>query len=103
MLYNWIRLIKNTYLRKTKDKIKEVKDKYNLQYYVNPKLGEELYGIGMAYDFCIEKSTTDIFMIFHADMMLGKNADLNTYKQLKSKSVATESSQTKLQGDETRF
>lgn len=26
-------------------------------------------------------------MIFHADMMLGKNADLNAYKQLKSKSV----------------
>ena len=67
--------------------LEQVKDEYNLRYYVNPKLGEELYGIGMAYDFCIEKSTTDIFMIFHADMMLGKNADLNTYKQLKSKSV----------------
>jgi len=67
--------------------LEEVKDKYNLQYYVNPKLGEELYGIGMAYDFCIEKSTTDIFMIFHADMMLGKNADLNAYNRLKHKTV----------------
>ena len=65
----------------------EVKDKYNIQYYVNPKLGDELYGIGRAYDYCIEKSTTDIFMIFHADMMLGKNADLNAYKHLKTQTV----------------
>ena len=67
--------------------LKEVKDQYNIQYYVNPKLGEELYGIGMAYDFCIEKSTTDIFMIFHADMMLGKNADIKAYNHLKPKTV----------------
>ena len=67
--------------------LEEVKDKYNLQYYVNPKLGKELYGIGMAYDFCIEKSTTDIFMIFHADMMLGKDADLKAFNHLKPKTV----------------
>jgi glycosyltransferase involved in cell wall biosynthesis len=67
--------------------LKEVKDKYNIEYYVNPKLGEELYGIGMAYDFCIEKSTTDIFMIFHADMMLGKDADLKAFQHLKPKTV----------------
>ena len=67
--------------------LEQVKDEYSLKYYINPKLGEELYGIGRAYDFCIEKSTTDIFMIFHADMMLGKNADLNAYKRLKPKSV----------------
>jgi glycosyltransferase involved in cell wall biosynthesis len=67
--------------------LKEVKDQYNIQYYVNPKLGEELYGIGMAYDLCIEKSTTDIFMIFHADMMLGKNADIKAYNHLKPKTV----------------
>ena len=65
----------------------QVKDKYNLTYYTNPKLGEELYGIGMAYDFCIEKSTTDIFMIFHADMILAKNADYEAYKHLKEKTV----------------
>ena len=64
-----------------------VKDKYNLKYYVNPKLGKELYGIGMAYDFCINKSTTDIFMIFHADMMLGKNADINAFNHLSPKTV----------------
>tara|TARA_R110001592_G_scaffold161118_1_gene393608 strand:- start:358 stop:1545 length:1188 start_codon:yes stop_codon:yes gene_type:complete len=67
--------------------LEQVKDEYSLKYYVNPKMGEQLYGIGRAYDFCIEKSTTDIFMIFHADMILGKNADLNAYKHLKPKSV----------------
>ena len=55
--------------------LEAVKDEYNLSYYVNPNLGKSLFGIGKAYDYCIEKSTTDIFMIFHADMMLGKNAD----------------------------
>lgn len=67
--------------------LEEVKDLYNLKYYVNPKINKELYGIGRAYDFCIEKSTTDIFMIFHADMMLGKHADFKLYQQLKPKTV----------------
>lgn len=65
----------------------QVKDEYNLTYYVNPDLGKRLFGIGKAYDFCIEKSVTDIFMIFHADMMLGKNADLNAFNHLKEKTV----------------
>jgi FkbM family methyltransferase len=67
--------------------LEQVKDQYNLNYYVNPDLGKRLFGIGKAYDYCVEKSTTDIFMIFHADMMLGKNADLNAYNHLKSKTV----------------
>jgi glycosyltransferase involved in cell wall biosynthesis len=67
--------------------LEEVKDEYKLEYHINPKLGKELYGIGMAYDFCIEKSTTDIFMIFHADMMLGKDADLKAFNHLKPKTV----------------
>ena len=41
----------------------------------------------MAYDYCIEKSNTDIFMIFHADMMLGRDADLKAFNHLKSKTV----------------
>ena len=67
--------------------LEQVKDEYNLTYHVNPKLGKELYGIGRAYDYCIEKSTTDIFMIFHADMMLGKDADLKAFNHLKEKTV----------------
>ena len=65
----------------------QVKDSLNLSYYVNPNLGKELYGIGRAYDFCIKKSTTDIFMIFHADMILGKDVDKILYDNLESKTV----------------
>jgi glycosyltransferase involved in cell wall biosynthesis len=65
----------------------QVKDKYSLTYYVNPNLGKSLFGIGKAYDYCIEHSTTDVFMIFHADMMLGKDADLKAFEHLKSKTV----------------
>lgn len=67
--------------------LEQVKDQYNLKYYVNPTLGEKLYGIGKAYDYCIDKSNTDIFMIFHADMMLGKHADKKAFDLLKPKTV----------------
>jgi glycosyltransferase involved in cell wall biosynthesis len=67
--------------------LKETQDQYNFKYYVNPELGKNLYGIGKAYDYCIEKSTTEVFMIFHADMMLGKDADLKAYNYLKEKTV----------------
>ena len=65
--------------------LESVKDKYNIRYIVNDTDG--LYGIGKAYDKCIEESTTDIFMIFHADMMLGKDADLEAFKYLDRKKV----------------
>ena len=65
--------------------LESVKDEYNLRYIVNDTDG--LFGIGKAYDKCIEESTTDIFMIFHADMMLGKNADLEAFKYLDRKKV----------------
>jgi len=55
---------------------------WNVKYFVNPYLGEKLFGIGKAYDYCIEQAETDIVMIFHADMMLGKDADLNAFKHL---------------------
>jgi len=67
--------------------LEQVKDQYNLTYYINPDLGKRLFGIGKAYDYCIEKSITDVFIIFHADMMLGKDADLYAYNCLKSKTA----------------
>lgn len=67
--------------------LRKNKDKYEITYFVNPKLGKELYGIGKAYDYCIDKSTTAAFMIFHADMILGKNADLQAWNQLEKKTV----------------
>ena len=65
--------------------LESVKEKYNLKYIVNDTDG--LYGIGKAYDKCVEESTTDIFMIFHADMMLGRDADLEAFKYLDRKKV----------------
>jgi len=67
--------------------LRENKDKYEITYFVNPKLGKELYGIGKAYDYCVDKSTTAVFIIFHADMILGKNADLQAWNQLQKKMV----------------
>lgn len=67
--------------------LEQVKDEYDLKYFINPDLGKRLFGIGKAYDYCIEKSTTDVFMIFHADMMLGKYADWKAYNYLKPKRV----------------
>ena len=65
--------------------LKSVEVEYNLKYIVNET--GELYGIGRAYDKCIQESITDIFMIFHADMMLGKDADLEAFKYLDRKKV----------------
>ena len=65
--------------------LESVKDRYNIKYIVNDT--SELYGIGRAYDRCIEESDTDIFMIFHADMMLGKDADREAFKYLDRKKV----------------
>jgi hypothetical protein len=67
--------------------LESVKDLYHLVYHVNPNLNRTLFGIGKAYDYCIEKSTTDIFMIFHADMMLGKHADFEAYQHLQTNTV----------------
>ena len=67
--------------------LQQVKDEYNLTYFVNPNLGKSLYGIGRAYDFCIKKATTNYFMVFHADMMLGIDADLKAFNLLKEKTV----------------
>ena len=67
--------------------LEQVKDKYNLKYFINPNLGKRLFGIGKAYDYCVEQSTTDTFMIFHADMMLGNDADLKAFNHLKSKTI----------------
>ena len=67
--------------------LEQVKNTYNITYFINPDLGNSLFGIGKAYDYCIEHSTTDIFMIFHADMMLGINADLKAFEHLESQTV----------------
>jgi len=69
--------------------LKEVHEEYNLSYLVNPNLNKTRFGIGKAYDKCIKASNTDVVMVFHADMMLGKNADKLAYDHLKSKTAVS--------------
>lgn len=64
-------------------------EKYNVKYYENPFLGQKLFGIGKAYDYLIERSETEVFMIFHADMILGKDADLKAFEKLNKKTVVS--------------
>ena len=67
----------------------EAKREYDLKFIINPNLNKERFGIGKAYDRCIEEANTDIVMIFHADMMLGKNADLEAFKHLDRKTAVS--------------
>lgn len=64
-----------------------VVDEYNLHVIINPKLGHSLFGIGKAYDECIKIASTEVVMVFHADMMLGKHADKKAFDLLESKTV----------------
>lgn len=67
--------------------LKEVSEQLNVKYIVNPDLNNSLYGIGRAYDKCIAEATTDVVVVFHADMYLCKDADLKMYQHLTEKSV----------------
>lgn len=69
--------------------LKEVHTEYNLRYLVNPNLNKKRFGIGKAYDECIRASNTDVVMVFHADMMLGKDADKLAFDHLKSKTAVS--------------
>jgi glycosyltransferase involved in cell wall biosynthesis len=56
-----------------------------IDYIKNPT--QELYGIGRAYNLLVENATTEFVVIYHADMIAGKNFDLNLYKHWSPKSV----------------
>lgn len=71
----------------TVDWLKEVSNELNVKYIVNPDLNNSLYGIGRAYDKCISEATTDVVVVFHADMYLCKDADLKMYEKLTEESV----------------
>lgn len=44
-------------------------------------------GIAYAYNRCIEAAETDVVCMFHADMFMGKDFDLNLLKHLQPKTV----------------
>lgn len=60
--------------------LESVKDQYNVKFILNDEDG--LYGIGRAYDACIERAETDIVCVFHADMYLCQDADAGALKYL---------------------
>jgi len=64
-----------------------VVEEYNLHVIINPNLNDSLFGIGKAYDECIKIASTDVVMVFHADMMLGKHADKKAFDLLESKTA----------------
>lgn len=63
--------------------LKSLSNDKNIKYFVNKS--NELYGIGSAYDKLIRSAKTDVVMVYHADMILGKNADYEAYKHLTKK------------------
>ena len=65
----------------------EAKREYDLKFIINPKLNKERFGIGKAYDACIKEANTEVVMVFHADMMLGKHADKKAFDLLESKTA----------------
>lgn len=71
----------------TIDWMKENAESLGVKYIVNPDLNNTLYGIGRAYDRCVAAATTDIVVVFHADMYLCKDADLIMYNKLSENSV----------------
>jgi GT2 family glycosyltransferase len=46
-------------------------------------------GIAAGYNRCISAATTPIVCMFHADMFMGKNFDVNLIKHLKPKTIIT--------------
>ena len=67
--------------------LNEAKREYDLKFIINPKLNKERFGIGKAYDACIKEANTEVVMVFHADMMLGKHADKKAFDLLESKTA----------------
>lgn len=60
-----------------------------VRYLTNPDMGHSLYGIAAAYNTCVEHATTDIVMMFHADMVLGPNADYKAFQYLTKETVVS--------------
>jgi len=57
----------------------------NIDHIKNPT--QELYGIGRAYNLLVENATTEFVVIYHADMLAGRNFDINLYKHWQPKTI----------------
>lgn len=73
------------FVDKDEDHTSEWLSANNVSYILNTD--SDCKGIGYAYDTMFKQSNTDLVVAFHADMLLGKNADLNLVKHHSRKSV----------------
>lgn len=73
------------FVDKDEDSTSEWLSANNISYILNTD--SDCKGIGHAYDTMFKQSNTDLVVAFHADMLLGKNADLNLVKHHSRKSV----------------
>lgn len=73
------------YVDKDEDGTCDWLDQNNVRYTKN--YDSDCKGIGYAYDTLFRHAKYDLVVAFHADMILGKNADLNLVKHHKLKTV----------------
>ena len=62
-------------------------DENNVPYILNTT--GELFGIGNAYNLLVQQSQTEFVLIYHADMLMGKNFDVNLYNYWRPKRVVS--------------
>lgn len=62
----------------TDEWLEEVKDKYNLEIYIDHNNHPK--GIGGGMNFCVDKSKTEFVNIIHSDMWIAPNQDLELLK-----------------------
>jgi glycosyltransferase involved in cell wall biosynthesis len=66
--------------------LQELNDK-NLRYWVNDK--SEPFGIGNAYNFLVDNASNELVMMYHADMIAGKDMDTEVLKHITKGAVVS--------------
>jgi hypothetical protein len=62
-------------------------DENNVQYILNTS--GELFGIGNTYNLLVQQAQTEFVLIYHADMLMGKNFDVNLYNYWRPKRIVS--------------
>lgn len=62
-------------------------DENNVPYILNTT--GELFGIGNAYNLLVQQAKTQFVIIYHADMLMGKNFDVNMYNYWRPKRIVS--------------
>lgn len=66
--------------------LQELNDK-NLRYWVNDK--PEPFGIGNAYNFLVDNASNELVMMYHADMIAGKDMDAEVLRHIAKGTVVS--------------